>query len=230
VTACRRGGRPGVRAGVATLVAALVMGACSAGRDGADSSTATVATTLVTTTTTTVAPSTVTPGTVTPATVAPTTTELLPVLAERLTSVEVSVRIASPRRDRVVSIAATEAALAEVPDPGDPLQAAAWCSGVDGTTTGGSAGIFVVRITGEAIGEVDGGIEGFELVSSEPLPVSTDADTPADPVAARLHLQLDDGDLVAQSAVLMLVGEPSTGTFRAETADSTLIEGAFRCS
>ncbi|CAN5420652.1 hypothetical protein BH23ACT3_BH23ACT3_12480 [soil metagenome] len=215
-----RDGRSGVRAGIAVLAVVLVAAACTdAGDadDAAEPSSATVATTLVTTTSTTALTTTV----------APTTTEPLPVLAERFTSMEVSARIVSSGADRFVSMTITEAALAGVPDPGDPLEAAAWCSGVGGAATGP----FVVRITGEVAGEIEGGIESFELVSNEPVVVGpSDGDTPSSPVPATLRLELDNGDIETPDAVLLLADEPTTGTFRAETPDGTVVEGAFRCS
>jgi hypothetical protein len=218
----RAAGRRNRFVGIAALATVVATAACSTGdtHGAAESdSTAPVVT----------APGTSVPLTA-PSTVAPTTatntTMPLSTLVERFVSVEVSARVVRAGVDRVVSIAATESELASVPDPDDPLAAAAWCSGVAGLSTDP----FVVRVSGDAVGAVDGGIEGFELVSDDEVVVgSPDAGMPADPVPASLTIDLDDGEIVAPDAVLTLGAEPNTGTFRAETADGTLVEGAFRC-
>lgn len=198
---------------VLTASSLVVATACSGGDERSDEPPAEPSTTVVTdeSTTTVVAPST---------TAITTTTLPGPALAERFSSIEVSARVVAATDDRVVTISVDDA-LADLPDPGDPAGAAAWCSGVIAPLSGP----YVVRITEPAVDRTEGGITGFELVAPD-APPGLDGGIP---VPAELGVVLASGPLVATDATLTLTGDPAAGAFRGVTDEGTVIEGAFRC-
>jgi len=201
---------------VLTASSLVVATACSGGDERSDEPPAERSTTVVTeeSTTTVVAPSTTTTTTTT------TTTLPGPALAERFSSIEVSARVVAATDDRVVTISVDDA-LADLPDPGDPAGATAWCSGVIAPLSGP----YVVRITEPAVDRTEGGVTGFELVAPD-APPGLDGGIP---VPAELRVVLASGPLVATDATLTLTGDPAAGAFRGVTDEGTVVEGAFRC-
>ena len=205
---------------VLTASTLVVAAACSGSDDRSDESPVDPPTTVVTDGSTTIA---VAPSTT--ATTTTTTTLPGPPLAERFSSIEVSARVVTATEDRVVTISVDDA-LADLPDPGDPAGAAAWCSGVIAPVSGP----YVVRITESAVDRTEGGITGFELVALDP-PIGLDGGIP---VPAELRVALESGPLVATDATLTITptptGDPAAGAFRGVTDEGTVVEGAFRCA
>lgn len=210
-----------------------------------------------------------TPAPVTTTAPAPTSTTTLPaattipdgpVLADRIDVVEVSLRIVSSPGSGddalVASIAVGRSDLADVPDPGEPVGAAAWCSGLDATPD--------VEVDDDAVPDAgavpdtdpdaipdtdpdaipdavpDGGV--FVVRVSEPAVGTsvgglerfelTAAELPdgIDPVAATVEIAVDGEPIVVPDASMSVLGDPSAGTFRGTAADGTVVEGAFRCA
>lgn len=181
-------------------------------------------------------PGTIPPATAAPATTAPATTTLLPpttaappttvpgpLLSERVGAIEVSARWSGV--DELLAVAA-DASLAEVAIPeADPgrVRLAARCSPVDGLAPSVDEGL-VVRVVEPVVDRSAGGLTGFELVATGPMTGSL-----ADPAEVSIRFEIDGEGRTTISATAVVDEDPTTGSFRGELADGSVIEGAYRC-
>lgn len=182
-------------------------------------------------------PGTIPPATAAPATAPPPTTAAPPPttqppppplpganLAERVGSIEVSARWSGA--DQVLSLAADES-LVEVMIPEDDpgrIRLAARCSPVDGLAPSVAEGL-VVRLTERVVDRSTAGFQGFELVANGSMVGSL-----ADPTEVSLRVEVDGEARTSVSATAVVDEDPTTGSFRGQFADGSVIEGAYRCS
>ncbi len=210
---------------VLVLTALVALVACSADD---------VAPTADTSPATTVAPPVATPAPTTAPTTTTTTTTTLParVVGDEIDAIEVSARLLPGTGDaeRLLAIGA-DTVLATTPLSDDLDRAPVWCSaaGPDGVGVP-AAGAFVVRVGSPAVDRSEGGLERFELVSTDVDPVGSDhADGLPAPATIRLTLDAPAGELESVAAEVTLNADSGAGSFRGEFPDGGVLEGAFRC-
>lgn len=208
---------------VASLAAAAVMLALGVGCDGGDPGPGTLP------------PATTAPATAAPTTAAPTTVPRTTVpaltLADRLDLVEVSARWSASAE---LLSAAIGPSLAEIvipdTDPGR-VRMAVRCSTIDGLAPMVTDGL-VVRVAEPYLDESEGGLTEFELVAAAGVAGlvpgdSASANMLTDAVAIRFAV--DGRSLTTVAATVLVDEDPTTGSFRGELADGSVIEGAYRC-
>jgi hypothetical protein len=158
----------------------------------------------------------------TPVSTTTTTTEPGPPespLADEVASVEVSARLLDDADESLLSIEVGRATLESIESAG-PSDAPAWCTGASGNL---GAGTYLVRIGPPAVDSATGGIERFEIGTSQRV-------VAAGPVPAALEVVVDGRTLTSDDATLDLLDDLQSGTFRGVSVDGVVIEGAFRCS
>lgn len=205
----------------AAVAAVLVATGCAGGDPGPGTiPEATAATTVPSGPATTVAPAT-----------APPTTIPGPRLADRLDLVEVSARWSAV--DEVLSAAAEESLADVVVPEGDPgrVQMSVRCSPVDGLAPAVTDGL-VVRLAEPDLDRSAGGLTAFELVAAAGVAGLVPGDSASAGVltdAVAIRFEVDGEPRTTIAATVVVDEDPTTGSFRGELADGSVIEGAYRC-
>lgn len=208
-------------ASLAAVAAVLVMAACDGGDPGPGTIPEATAATTVPLPPTTAADVTTVPPTTVPG----------PRLSDRLDLIDVSARWSAV--DEVLS-AGVEASLADVVVPeGDPARTglAVRCSPVDGLAPAVTDGL-VVRLAEPKLDRSEGGLTAFELVAAAGVAGLLPGDTASAGVltdAVAVRFEVDGESRTTVVATVVVDEDPTTGSFRGELADGSVIEGAYRC-